>query len=126
MQPLGKDYWVVNVNQFGKLKYLAESEKISSHIFLTLAGDSLQEVSKNDSVISYHLICKNFSIQYGKTGPVDIYMVGDEIGFGRTIDMPLDLLFLRRGNAIYFFIMLPDNYHAAIEPDLLLNIVTGR
>jgi len=118
-------YTVINLNDFCRFEYHASAATPASKIFLTLAGDSLQEV-KNDSAVSYHLICKNLSVRYSEEQPVDIYMVGTELLFGNTTRIPMDLLLLKRNAAVYLLIMMPDNPKATIAADILYNMVLDK
>lgn len=97
-----------------------------SKIYLTLSGDSLQNVQQNDSIISHYLICSNMSIRYKVKEPLDIFLVGPDRALGTTATFPMDLLLLKKGSAVYLMIMTPDTSQRTIAPDLLYNIVTGR
>jgi hypothetical protein len=119
-------YTVINNNTFFYFKYRESSIDPASQIYLTLAGDSLQNVVKNDSIISYHILCDNFSIKYSKSEAVDIFVVGKDKAFGTTIVIPMDLLFLKRDSAVYLIMMIPNDPRLTIQPDLLYNIVTGK
>ena len=120
----GTVYTVIDINDFCRFQYKASPAKPVSKIFLTVAGDSLQNV-KNDSIESYHLLCDNFSIRYNENEPIDIFMVGQEIALGATTRIPMDLLFLKRNAAIYLLIMTPNDPKSVIASDLLFNIVMG-
>jgi len=80
---------------------------------------------KNDSVISYHLMCDNFSIRYGEKEPIDIFVARKEEALGYKRRIPMDLLFLKRDSAVYMLIMIPDDPNSAIAPDLLYNVIMG-
>ena len=97
-----------------------------SKIYVTLAGDSIKDVIKNDSIYSFHLLCDNFSIRYGPASPVDIFLIGQERGLGFTTVIPLDLMFLKRNNAIFLLVMTPMDLKSGIRPELLYNIVAGK
>ena len=121
----GTVYTVIDHNNFFQFQYQAGSAKPVSNIYLTLAGDSLNNLVDNDSVISYHLLCKNFSIRYAANGPIDLFVVGQEGMFAVTNTVPMDLLFLKRDGAIYLLLMTPNDPKSPIAPNLLFNIVTG-
>ena len=86
-------YTVINHNNFFRFQYRTEPTKLVSNIYLTLAGDSLQSVAKNYSVMSYHLLCDNLSMRNAEKGPIDIFMVGEEKVLATTTVIPMDLLF---------------------------------
>lgn len=124
-QSTGISYLIVDHNLFFNFKYKAGLIPTVSKIFFTLSGDSLQTLSESDSMISYHLLCNNFSLRYSEQGPVDIFVAGKERGLGTTTQISMDLLFLNRNHAVYLLIMTPKDSKSTIAPDLLYNIVTG-
>jgi hypothetical protein len=122
----GETYTVINYNDFFKFQLNIAPSKSVSQIYLTLAGDSLQNVVKNDSIVSYHLLCENLSIKYAKNDPIGIFLVGQDKMLGATTIVPMDLLFLKRDDAVFLLIMTPNSSKLTIAPDLLYNIVTGE
>jgi hypothetical protein len=122
---MGYSYSIMENNIFFRFEHKAGPTRPVSKIYLTLTGDSLQSVVKNDSVISYHLLCDNFSIRYAENDPIDIFVVGKEKMLATTTVIPMDLLFLKRDGAIYLLIMTPNNPKSTIAPDLLYNVVMG-
>jgi hypothetical protein len=98
-----------------------------SKIFLTISGKAIQRVIQNDSIISYSLICKSFSVRYEENGPKDIVVSGENIpmGFGAVRSVPMNLLFLKRGNAAYLAILNAKDL-SEIKPDLLNDIIVGK
>jgi hypothetical protein len=118
-------YSVIYFNDFYKFQYHATASKPASEIYLTLAGDSLKTIAENDSIISYHLRCENFSIRYSAKEPIDIFVVGRDRPLGGTLLIPMDLLFLKRRYALYLLILTPNNSMSKIEGNLLYNIVLG-
>lgn len=119
-------YTVISENIFYRFEYHDAPTKSVSKVYLTLSGDSLRTVVTNDSIVSYHLLCNNFSIKYSENEAVDIFVVGNEKAFGATTVIPMDLLFLKRDNAVYLMIMTPNDPKSVISPELLYNLVTGK
>jgi hypothetical protein len=95
-----------------------------SKIYLTSFGDSLTTIISNDSILAYHLICKNLSIRYNKNGPVDMLLEGQQGLFGIK-EFPADLLFIRRNNALYLLLMISRS-GGSVKPGLLYHIVYGE
>jgi hypothetical protein len=122
----GETYTVINYNDFFKFQLNVFPSKPASQIYLTLAGDSVQNVVKNDSVVCYHLLCENFSIRYAKNDPIGFFLVGQEKMPGATTVVPMDLLFLKRDDAVFLLMMTPNSPTLTIAPDLLYNIVMGN
>jgi hypothetical protein len=121
----GTVYTVINHNNFFQFQFQAGPANPVSNIYLTLAGDSLKNLVENDSVMSYHLLCKNLSIRYTENGPIDLFVVGQEGMLASTAIIPMDLVFLDRDGAVYLLIMTPNDPKSTIAPDLLYNVVMG-
>lgn len=119
-------YTVIDESAFYRFEYRDASIKPVSKIYLTLSGDSLRTIVANDSIVSYHLLCNNFSIKYNEKEAVDIFVIGNEKAFGATTIIPMDLLFLKRGSTVHLMIMTPNAHTSVIESDLLYNLVTGK
>jgi hypothetical protein len=112
-------------NDFFRFQYKTGKAPPVTRILLTLAGDSIEEVTASDSILSYHLNCNNMSIRYFSEDTIDIFLVGKDRAFGRTAIMPLDILFLKRNKAVYLLLLIPKTPKESIPPNLLYNIVTG-
>jgi hypothetical protein len=124
-QTIGAVYKVISHNNFFKFQLNDAPGRSVSNVYLTLAGDSLQNVVKNDSMVGYHLSCTNLSIRYDENGPIDIFMVGAEKMLGATTDIPMNILFSKQKRNLFLLIMTPNNSNSTIPPILLYNIVMG-
>jgi hypothetical protein len=71
-------------------------------------------------------LCDNLSIRYAKNDPIDIFVLGQEKLLGAATIVPMDLLFLKRDDALYLLIMTPNGPRLTIPPDLLYNVVKGN
>ena len=99
----------------------------ASQIFLTLGGDSILSVAKNDSIIGYHLLCHDFSIRYAGEEPNDIlFQPKGDFEDSEGIPISLDILFMKRNNAVYLLVMAPVNRKVSIDPQLLYKMVTEK
>jgi len=122
-QSLGVDYRVTGLSYF-YLLYKGGKSKPISQVYLSIGGDSVSTVVKNDSLASYHLLCENLSFKYSPDEPTDLY-------FESRIDfeaveyqkISLDILLLRKTGALYLLIMAPIDNTASIDPKLLYDIV---
>lgn len=119
---VGEVYSVINLNESCQFQYRSSFIKPTSEIFLTLAGDSIQSI-KGNNVVSYHLLCKDFSIRYLEKGAIDIYVTGKEMALGTKASKPMSMLFLKRGSKVYFLLMIPIDPNGTISPNLLYSIV---
>jgi len=114
----GETYSMVDFNGFSRFEWRPAPTMRTRKIFLSLYGDSLSNGILNDSIGSYHLLCKNLSIKYEKNGLVQVFMTGGEI-------TPSDLLFLKRGKIVYFMLMTTAKPDSAIPPNILYELLMG-
>lgn len=119
----GITYHIIDKGLF-KFQFKAGKTEPVSKIMLTLAGDSLQTVVYNDSIINYHLLCDNLSIRYLDKGPKDIFVIGKQEAFSTSI-IPMDILFLKRNKAVYLLLMIPVDAKVQMPSNLLYNVVMG-
>jgi hypothetical protein len=119
---VGRTYATINPGYFS-FQYAAEAVSPAADIYLTFAGDSVQNFFKSDSIVSYHLLCKNFSMRYTEDGPVDIFVKSNSTIF-QTVRVPMDILFLKRKGSCFILFMTPNDKQMPILPKLLYNIVT--
>jgi len=111
-------YSNVDFNGFSRFEWRPWPAKQTSNIFLSLYGDSLSNGILNDSIASYHLLCKNLSIKYEKNGVVQVFLTCGKI-------TPSDLLFLKRGKIVYFMLMTTAKPDSFIPREILYDLVTG-
>jgi len=109
------------------LLYRGGANSPASQIFLTLGGDSILSVAKNDSIIGYHLLCHDFSIRYTGDEPNDIlFQPKDDFEDTEGIPISLDILFVKRNGAVYLLLMAPVDRKVSIDPQLLYKMVTEK
>lgn len=118
-------YSFVEFNGFSRFQWRPVLARAVSKIHVLLGGDSLNRVAANDSIVSYYLLCKSFSLKFSEQGPVEVNMVGEDRPLGHTAVSPADILFLKRNDVVYLMIMTPASSDRNIPPDLLYNIVMG-
>jgi hypothetical protein len=109
---------MVDFNGFSRFEWRPWPTKQTSNIFLSLYGDSLSNGILNDSIASYHLLCKNLSIKFEKNGVVQVFMTCGEI-------TPSNLMFLKRGKIVYFMLMTTAKPDSFIPREILYDLVTG-
>ena len=99
----------------------------TDHVFLTLAGDSISNIVKNDSIFSYHLYCDNISMRYSPKNIIDIYAKGAPAPpFGNKKFISMNILFIKRANILYTLMLFPLDYEVHAPPDLLYDIVLNK
>jgi hypothetical protein len=108
-----------------EFQYLSKAPNPARKIYLGLSGDSIKNIIRNDTALSYHLSCNSFSIKYGENEPFDVVMNGRDNEFGFNPRISTDLLFLYRNNVIYLFVMIPEKSDTSVKPGILFNIVSG-
>jgi hypothetical protein len=114
----GETYSMVDFNGFSRFEWRPWPTKQTSNIFLSLYGDSLSNGILNDSIATYHLLCKNLSIKYEKSGIVQVFLTCGKI-------TPSDLLFLKRGKIVYFMMMTTAKPDSFIPREILYNLIMG-
>jgi hypothetical protein len=114
----GETYSNLDFNGFSRFEWRPVPAMRTRHIFLSLYGDSLSNGILNDSIASYHLLCKNLSIKFEKNGVVQVFMTGGEI-------TPSDLLFLKRGKTVYFMLMTTAKPDSLIPRGILYDLIMG-
>jgi hypothetical protein len=114
----GEAYSVVDLSGFSRFEWHPVATMRTRNIFLSLYGDSLANEILNDSIASYHLLCKNLSIKYEKNGVVQLIMTSGEA-------TPSDLLFLKRGKVVYFMFMTTAKPDSFIPREILYDLIMG-
>jgi hypothetical protein len=114
---------VYNILTNGSYQFEYESKNVDSisGIYLTCSNDSLTTIISNDSILSYHLLCKNSSVSYSEKGAVDMILEGTQQPFGKT-SVSADILFIKRNNVLYVLLMIAKP-NTLIEPKALYDIV---
>ena len=120
---VGYPYTIYTDNINFKFQCKAGLVSSVSKVYLTVSGDSLRTIAKNDSIIAYNLDCKNLSIRYQDQGPVDIFVVGNEKFLSGTNAIPMDILFLKRDDNLYFLLLTPRNEKGILPRELLYNVI---
>ena len=114
----GETYSMVDFNGFSRFEWRPVPTMRTRNIFLSLYGDSLSNGILNDSIASYHLLCKNLSIKYEKNGLVQVFLTCGKI-------TPSDLLFLKRGKIVYFMLMTTAKQGSYIALEILYDLIMG-
>jgi hypothetical protein len=90
-------------------------------LYFNLYGDHTQALKKNDSVAYYYSNFENFSIRYQKEGKIDIY--GKAKGNPQRSKAPLEVMFLKRNNNLYFILLTNRNYSTNLDLNALYNLI---
>lgn len=120
-------YHVLNQRNF-KLANRYEKQPEILKIFLKFNGIKLKTIVSNDTVVSYSGNFEDFSLEYKLDGICDIYA---EKGSEGAIDpfktdIPVNLLFYRKGNFIYFVILSTLDPNGNLKDDVLYNLVVEK
>jgi len=91
-------------------------------INLTLYGDSIKTALKNDSITSYYLKLKNFSVTFNVSTEMAIFADADQ-GFGQFSNIPVDMAFVRKNGALYFVLLAPITADSKLDPDFLGQLI---
>jgi hypothetical protein len=109
-------------NKYISINYqIGVQEKVNS-LYFTLNGEKNQIIQKNDSLVYYYSIMKDFSIKYRKESKVDIYGEVTSRAQGGT---PVEIMFLKRNGNLYFLILFT-NDNINLDQYALYNLIFGR
>jgi hypothetical protein len=97
----------------------------SSEVYLQYYGGNIEPTCSNDSLLGYHFKGKNISIRYGKTEIADVLLEGEEMAFGKTRKIDLDVVFVKRYQDLYMLVLSGNDREIAVDPDLLCKIKAG-
>lgn len=100
--------------------YNPESNTIASKIYLSLVGDSVTTIVKNDSLACYTLKSKNVTIQYSPNGVKEIFIEKKDF---YTSNEPIEIMFLKRNSRLYYLFLASKNEDSKLSPNMLFNIV---
>jgi hypothetical protein len=101
-----------------ELNYKSGKPPKAKNILFSYNGNNLKLVAQNDSILSFSLNFKDFSISYNKNNVKDIY--------GETIlnYPPLNVLFLKHNKGLYLLLMTINEKGEELPPDMLYNLVS--
>ena len=101
------------------INYIPESKKSASKIYLSLVGDSVTTIVKNDSVVCYYLKPKNVVVQYSPNGVKEIFIEKEYY----SPDEPIDMMFIKKKSRLYCLLMGPQKAKFKLFPNLLFDMV---
>lgn len=86
------------------------------NMFITYSGDKIENVVSNDSLLQFHVVCKNFSIRYAADSPVDILLTNENHSIFSEKKMHLDVIFYKHQGKVYFLFLTPIDYKLQVAP----------
>lgn len=102
--------------------YKSKSPDTISKIYLSLDGDSIRTLVKNDSVACYSLELKKVGVQY-HTGVNEILIEAKTSFLFFKHKQPIGLLFLKKHETLYFLTLSSKNKALKLNPDLLIKLI---
>jgi hypothetical protein len=113
-------------DEFGfKTDYLSKGSNKISKINLTLFGDSLKTIVKNDSIVNYNLKLKNLSVSYNSSNVEAIFCDASE-GLNQFSEIPLSIAFVKKKGSLYFILFAPKTSNLKFDQSLLYNLVSQK
>jgi hypothetical protein len=106
------------------ITYNGTSTEAASKIYLSLNGDSVRTVFKNDSIACYYLKLKNASVQYTLHGVYEIYMQSNAKLYFFSTEPSVSLMFLKKQNYLYFLLLTVNDDKVKLDPDLLNKLIS--
>jgi hypothetical protein len=104
--------------------YKGTSTEAASKIYLSLNGDSVRTVFKNDSIACYYLKLKNASVQYKLNGVYEIYVRSNTKLYFFSSEPSVSLMFLKKQNYLYFLLLTVNDDKVKLDPDLLNKLIS--
>ena len=120
----GTDYHTYNVADQSCFQLEFKPGKVDgiSKLILTADDEGVKVIFKNDSSAYYYLPEGPFSVKYGADSVVDFF-IKPKSTFNVEKKFPKSLLFLKRNNSLYFFMMAPLNEDKKISETLLYSLL---
>ena len=101
----------------------------ASHLNLNLYGDSIKTLLQNDTIASFNLFYRNFSIKCNGSDTSAMFSVAQpyyDEDKPVTSPLPIDIIFIKRKKAIYVLWMSVNNSNTHLEPDMLYDLIKGK
>lgn len=111
-----------NENNF-EINYKGESTESAIKIYLSLLGDSIKTIVKNDSIANYFLNVKNMFVQYKPDSVYQIFIEAKTHFYFFSEKQPVSLMFLKKNNTLYFLLLTIRNDDDKLDPNLLYKLV---
>lgn len=99
-----------------RCEYMVDKVAPAANIVLQYKGTDFETSIKNDSAAGYSLMAEKLSLKYDPEGVIDLYC---EASRER---VPMQVLFVNRGQSTYLLIMSPNYPNKELEPQLLNTI----
>jgi hypothetical protein len=115
------------IGHFFAVFYKTGKNKIS-HINFNLIGDSVRTILRNDTIACFYSNFKLFSMNYGDSDKTAIYSNSDradETPLSGS-SLPIEIVFLKRNDSIYFLLMSVNDFKTKMEPRQLYNLIYAR
>jgi hypothetical protein len=103
--------------------YNGTSTDTASKIYLSLHGDSIHTMLKNDSIAYYFLKLKSVYISYAPKGTYDIYIQANTKFYFFTKNKPVSLMFIKKNNTVYFLLLTVKDTDEELYPNLLYKLI---
>jgi hypothetical protein len=111
-----------NENNF-EINYKGESTETASKIYLSLLGDSIKTIVKNDSIANYFLNVKGMFVQYKPDNVYQFYIEAKKHFYFFSEKQPVSLMFLKKNNILYFLLLTTKNDEDKLDSNLLYKLV---
>jgi hypothetical protein len=92
-------------------------------LYLSLQGDSIKTIKKNDTLVYYYLEVKNAYVQYHPKGLYQIYMQAKPKFYFITKETPVIMMFFKQYGQLYYLCMTPKETNTNLDPDLLYSAI---
>lgn len=104
------------------IHYAQIPPKLTSNIYLTIRGDSIQKIIQNDSIGSYHVSCSGLYFRFSSKDTIGFYLLSNPTS-GSQKKFSADILFWKKEKYLYLFIMFPLDSYKPIGDDEIFKML---
>ena len=107
--------------------YYAANRHKASSIKISLQGDAIDTLIKNDSTLSLYSNFKILSVKYDKSDTPAIWAMSEgKYPAIPTRNFPMDITFIKKHKAVYFIAMSVNKSAVEMEPNKLNSLIFGK
>jgi hypothetical protein len=113
-QSMTMGYTILNLPLYN-LSYIWDSVPEAKHVFLTIFGDSLSNMFRNDTIDCFYLRLNKISIEF-KNDKIANIIVNRKTSFSERI--PMEFILIKRKTGLYFAFLTSNNENEILDKDL--------
>ena len=111
-------------NRTIEISYKPGKTTAAKRLYLTVEGDSLLGLIKNDTLCYYYLKCSKFSLCYDEKEPNDFVIETVPPIIYTVKELPFNVAFIKQNNSLYFVFLSVEDAKQVMPADMLLKLIT--